>query len=168
MHDREIEIAEARANEDLDQVKAMNTEVMAAFGQYKFMGARALKGQRFAGRRTSEGSSYRMAELVMMSLFDVKPATGEIEAAKAEQREREIAVSKAQKEREIVEMRRKQHKMIETQSVVDELRAHRVEEEKERQKEMRYEKRDAETVKQRRLLEMPRLEEAEFGTTVKT
>jgi hypothetical protein len=46
MHDREIalEIAEAKANEDLDEVKAMNTEVMAAR-------ARTLRDAQLAQRR---------------------------------------------------------------------------------------------------------------------
>jgi hypothetical protein len=105
------------------------------------------------------------------------------QAARAEQREREVAEAKAQREREIAEIRRRQQKMIDTQAQLDELRARRVQEEIERRErekereaiekhqqigaEMRQDRIDSINTREKRLLEMARLEKREFRQTVR-
>lgn len=99
-------------------------------------------------------------------------------AAREEAHEREIIAAKAQKEREIAEIRKKQQRAIDTQAQRDELNARRVQEEKERlarQKEldelkkqqtlremMQTDREQAISLKQKRILEMAKIEQAEF------
>jgi hypothetical protein len=99
-------------------------------------------------------------------------------AAREEEYERQQGEIKAAKEREVAELRKKQQRAIDTQAEVDALRARRVEEEKERaarmkeledtkraqsvRQEMRDDRERSIAVKQRRLVEMAKLEKDEF------
>jgi len=100
-------------------------------------------------------------------------------AAREEACEREVVERRAVKEREISEVRKLQQRALDTRAHEDALRARRIEEEKERearekelagvrrQQEVRAEMQDdrerAITLKQRRLLELAKIEKAEFA-----
>jgi hypothetical protein len=270
-----LEVAEAKANEELDEVKAMNSEVMGArvrtlrdaqvaanrrraaedreadraadrmleegrvrAVQIYAQREAALKKQRGAGRdvlvaqidehkrvasqdrqtRASEINAMREADEVRIgedarleaerrerqSEFrdELEAATVATHRRKIRDREREIeeaqamvayqsdlaekeaardaelARARAAREQDIAAIRKRQQKAIDTQAVVDELHARRVQEElerKEREKELAAAQRrertaqemwkdreEALTNRQKRLLEMARIEKAEF------
>jgi hypothetical protein len=99
-------------------------------------------------------------------------------AAREEAFERSVQEQKAAKEREIAEMRKKQQRTIDLKEREDALRARRIEEEKERiarrkeldaarkQRELKevqdMDRQETLAIKQRRLVEMAKIEKAEF------
>jgi hypothetical protein len=99
-------------------------------------------------------------------------------AAREDEYERQQRELKAQKEREVSELRKKQQRAIDTQAEVDALRARRIEEEKERlarqretddirktqeiRLEMQEDRAQSVALKHRRLVEMAKIEKAEF------
>jgi len=103
------------------------------------------------------------------------------QAAAADEYENRIKSQKIAKEKEVAELRKKQQKLFDTQSVKDEIMARRVSEEKERKErekelaliekakrdreEMQRDREQAISIKQKRLLEIAQLEKAEFDRT---
>jgi hypothetical protein len=103
--------------------------------------------------------------------------------AREEEAERREAERKAAREREIAALRKQQQKAIDTQAEVDALHARRIEEEKERRArkkeledierakrlrgEMQQDRENALSLKQRRLIEMAKIEKLQFDQVQK-
>jgi hypothetical protein len=168
---REREIEEMRIANEMAREEELRIEEDRRLRSREFV-QDCMAANAIALRRKQRDKEREIEEGLMMVEYQKE------KAAREEEFERQVQEQKAAKEREISEMRKRQQRTIDLKAQEDALRARRIEEEKERiarKKELddlrkRFELKEIQdkdrqetfAIKQRRLVEMAKIEKAEF------